>query len=314
MKRRHSILLSGSLLVVLGVSLYAAVRQSLGADEAFMTAYLPLVERLPARAVVADHTHTALSAIPPSWIEQARTDLRVFYAHTSHGSQIVSGMQVLMDDESNNHLYDFTSDGSVVEGQLSLDDHYGDMGDLGSSGYTGWADLTRDYLDSAQGSERNVVVWSWCGQVSGYTTDGIQAYLEAMHQLEQDYPAVTFVYMTGHLDGSGVDGNLSQMNNLIREYVAANHGVLLDFADIESYNPDGTEFMSRLATDGCYYDADGDGNPWNDTANWAIDWCAAHPGDPRCISCGCAHSEALNCNLKARAFWWLLARLAGWEG
>jgi len=312
--KRHMFILLLSLVFVLVGGLYAASTLSQGAVEAPTTAYLPLVLRVPAGAIVADHTHTDLSVIPQSWIEQAKSDLRLFYGHTSHGSQPISGMQVLMDDPSNNQLYDFTSDGSVVAGMLSVDDHYGDMGDLGSSGYTGWADLTRTYLDSAEGSDRNVVVWSWCGQVSGYTPEGIDAYLGAMNQLEQDYPEVTFVYMTGHLDGTGVDGNLNLMNTLIRDYVVANDKVLFDFADIESYDPDGTEFMSRLATDGCYYDADGDGDPWNDTANWAIDWCAANVGDPRCISCGCAHSESLNCNLKAHAFWWMLARIAGWDG
>jgi len=28
----------------------------------------------------------------------------------------------------------------------------------------------------------------------------------------------------------------------------------------------------------------------------------------------CAHSQALNCVLKGRAFWWMMARLAGWNG
>lgn len=309
--KRHMVIILLSLALVLAGGLYAGCMLSKGAAGTPTSAYLPLVLRIPAGAIVADHTHTGLSLIPQSAIEQAKSTLRVFYAHTSHGSQPVTGMQVLMDDDSNNSLYDFTSDGSVVAGMLSLDDHYADLGDLGSSD---WDELTRGYLDSAEGSDRNVVVWSWCGQVSDSTPDSIDAYLGDMRQLETDYPGVTFVYMTGHLDGTGMDGNLNQMNERIRDYVRVNDKVLFDFADIESYDPDAEEFLSLFATDGCYYDADGDGNPWNDTANWAVAWCDAHPGDARCISCDCAHSEALNCNLKARAFWWMLARIAGWDG
>ena len=58
--------------------------------------------------------------------------------------------------------------------------------------------------------------------------------------LETDYPKITFVYMTAHLDGSGADGNTNQRNEQIRAYCRANNKVLFDFADIESYDPDGT--------------------------------------------------------------------------
>jgi len=125
-----------------------------------------------------------------------------------------------------------------------------------------------------------------------------------MNQLETDYPGVTFVYMTGHLDGTGVAGNLHVRNNQIRDYCIANNKVLFDFADIESYDPDGNYYLDRGADDNCNYDG----------GNWAIEWCAAHPGNSLCDWCDCAHSQPLNCNLKARAFWWMLARLAGWDG
>ena len=37
-----------------------------------------------------------------------------------------------------------------------------------------------------------------------------------MAQLEQQYPQVKYVYMTGHLDGTGSGGNLNQRNEQIR--------------------------------------------------------------------------------------------------
>jgi len=114
-----------------------------------------------------------------------------------------------------------------------------------------------------------------------------------MDQLEQDYPNVTFVYMTGHTDGSGEDGTLRVNNRMIRDFCVLNGKVLFDFEDIESWDPEGTYYPD--ITDAC---------------GWCETWCQAHT----CPSCSsCAHSHCFNCFLKGKAFWWLLARLEGWE-
>lgn len=255
-------------------------------------------------AIIINHDHTDVSRIPESWIDTVKKQLKLSYGHTSHGSQPITGMQVL---ENTNALYRFNTDGSVIANSLSIDDYAPD-GDLGDQGDMTWADRTRTVLNSS-GSDRNVVVWSWCGGVSDNTQNGIQMYLDTMQQLESEYPQVTFVYMTGHLDGTGGSGNLHRRNEQIRQYCKENNKVLFDFADIESYDPDGTPYLEYYADDGCFYD-NGSGQ-----ANWAVEWCAANPGSSLCESCcDCAHSEPLNCNLKARAFWWLLARIAGWNG
>lgn len=251
--------------------------------------------------IIIDHTCTDVSTIPEYWIDQAKVQHRVSYGHTSHGSQLVTGMGVL-NDQTPSGLYDFNTNGAVTPGVLSIADTT-PSGDLGNPDRTTWAARTRTYLNGA-GSDRNVVVWSWCGQVSNASTAHVQTYLDLMNGLEQDYPNVTFVYMTGHLDGSGVAGDLNVRNNQIRDYCTANNKVLFDFADIESYDPDGDYYLDRGADDACNYDG----------GNWADEWCGAHTGDPLCQTCSCAHSRPLNCNLKARAFWWMMARLAGWDG
>lgn len=256
-------------------------------------------------AIIIDHTTTDLSAIPESWINTAKTNLRLSYGHTSHGSQPVQGMRILAAGYGT--LYDLNLNGAIEAGVLSLDDET-PSGDLGHNGSIVWATSTRSYLDSNSGTgpTRNVVVWSWCNGVSDNDREGIDTYLNTMNQLEGEYPQVTFVYMTGHLDGTDESGNLHQLNNRIRAYCLANNKILFDFADIESYNPNGDYFLNRGADDECNYDGGG---------NWAIEWCAANNGSELCEEVSyCAHSESLNCNLKARAFWWMLARIAGWNG
>ena len=245
--------------------------------------------------IIIDHQHTDISLIPSSWIEEAKGAFRISYGHTSHGSQIVSGMDLLKGDPGS--LYWFDREGT--SGGLSLHDRE-PSGDLGNPDRTTWATRTRDLLN-AGGNDRNMIIWSWCGQVNG-SEENVNTYLNLMNQLEIDYPDVTFAYMTGHLNGTGEEGNVNIRNNQIRNYCTANNKALFDFADIESYDPDGNYFLDRGAEDDCDYNG----------GNWADEWCAANPGE--CESCSCAHSRCLNCRQKGNAFWWMMARLVGWDG
>ncbi len=119
-----------------------------------------LINATPAlTAIVADHTTTNRSAIPDAWINTAKSNLRLSYGHTSHGSQPISGMDVLVNTFGN--LYSFNGDGGIFPGTLSLHD-YTPVGDLGHNGDTTWAANTRTYLNTTggTGTTRNVVVWS----------------------------------------------------------------------------------------------------------------------------------------------------------
>jgi hypothetical protein len=137
-----------------------------------------------------------------------------------------------------------------------------------------------------------------------------------MEKLENEYPNVTFVYMTGHLEGLGPDGSLYTANQKIRDYCKQNDKYLFDFADIEKYDPDGSQnYMNYFADDECDYDPDGK-EPINRSQNWANNWLTANPDHVLTkISekCGhCSHSVSINCVKKGIAAWYLWAQLAGW--
>ena len=46
-------------------------------------------------AIIVDHNHTDIAKISDQWIEDVKKNFVVHYAHTSHGGQIVVGLQRL---------------------------------------------------------------------------------------------------------------------------------------------------------------------------------------------------------------------------
>jgi hypothetical protein len=153
-------------------------------------------------------------------------------------------------------------------------------------------------------------MWSWCGQVDSKYADGVlwDEYLGPMAQLEIDYPYVTFIYMTGHVDIND-DANNKAANDSIRSYCENNDKVLFDFADFDCHDPDGTYY--EFCHDNCnYYDTVGG----TLLGNWATEWQGTHTEGVDWYDCGAAHSQSLNANQKAYGAWWMWARLAGWDG
>ena len=271
-------------------------------------------------AFVVDHTAVQkFDQIPAEWLEKAKK-ITIHYGHTSHGSQIMAGLKWL-DKNIDHKKYYFSCEDRNGARNPDLPDKTSppslrmweeglwpdtDDGHLGYwEGAAAW-EGTDKVLDS---NLFTVSGWAWCGQVGNSTAEYIDQYLQAMSELEAQHPDVAFVYMTGHRevkhnDPSTVDPTLKANNDRIRSFCRNNDKILFDFADIEAHDLDGN-----------YHDEE-DG-----TCLWCDDWCDEHPTDCRNLperaerggGCNieiCAHSHGLNCVIKAKAFWWMLARLA----
>ncbi|MBN1648474.1 MAG: fibronectin type III domain-containing protein [Spirochaetales bacterium] len=325
---------------------------------------------VPAGKLVADHTIVHMlknGDIPVSAIEDAK-DLVIAYGHTSHGSQLVDGMSGLVEfanygncdgdaeysavpglfawnhDGADGALHLYEGDG-YGSGDLDHDcgyfdttysyEDYADVIDGGGTPDPNWQYETRYYLGTPSGGrgsnhpEVDVIIWSWCGQSSGKSGQNMMdTYLTPMSELETMYSGIIFVYMTGHLNS---DGSYHTANDYIRAYCEDHDKWLFDFADIESYDPNGICYTIDGVTSGdsCVYDFNENGHneaedettAVNGDRNWGTDWQNDHDmfapdgvlSTADWYNCGAAHSTSINANMKAYAAWWLWCRLAGWD-
>ena len=170
-------------------------------------------------AIIIDHTCTDISLIPENWLEQAKR-LTIHYAHTSHGSQITSGVLNLESQYPNYSIAIRVADSEGLpptENPLALLIYDGNPPETYIDPNDYW--LTEDGQNRtravANTGNYDFSMWSWCGQVSGEDEDYIQTYLDTLDMFERDYPSMRFIYMTGHLDGTET-GTLHARNEQIR--------------------------------------------------------------------------------------------------
>ncbi|MHA2309758.1 MAG: hypothetical protein ACXABJ_10810, partial [Candidatus Heimdallarchaeaceae archaeon] len=286
--------------------------------------------------IVADHNAVdAFDNIPSCWIDQVK-QMFFLYPGESHGTGILVGSQSLEDQDSTYAYGSGTNEFEISRSLLSS----------GCGGWCGEEDVwtnsgaIQEVISSItahenQGEKPNAFSFGWCWDMSqsngpGGGTDSefynvrwagasiggidgnmrwglddgdysltgnrvsLQTYLDAFQTIQTAHPDVAIIYSTGPVDRyTGESGYQRYMKHeRIREYVQNNNGYLFDYADILTHNSAGQQ--NTLLWNGHSF-------PFIHDDNAEPDWSDTHIGDEGELRI-------------AKANWWMMARIAGWDG
>ncbi len=276
-----------------------------------------------------------LRNIPEEYIVKARDEFHVAYQHTSHGTHVSYGIFGLQDYKSGDETLFAISNNDPQSGKLDFRDYAladytppgVDAADL-SRDERAFIQTTRNFLDDPENSEINVVMWSWCN-IAGHDVEG--NYLPGMDSLIIEYGSegwkigtgqgqrinpVQFIFMTGHAnqnENSG-PGNPEGQADLILNYCRTNNQFCLDYYGIDShcmagkYWPDAGDNGNSDSYGGNYY------KDWQGNTTLGVNYYENKNAPGGSVTYGAHNTQHITANRKAYAFWWTLARMAGWEG
>ncbi len=275
-----------------------------------------------------------LRAIPEVYIHAARNNLHIAYQHTSHGTHVSYGMFGLPGFKPGDEIRFAITNNDPQADKLDFRDYalasYAepdvDAADL-SRDETAFIQATRNYLDDPENSEINVVMWSWCS-IAGHDME--VNYIPGMQTLINEYGeggskigsgegqrehSVSFIFMTGHaeLDNNVGEGKPRNQAELIIDYCRTNKFYCLDYYGIDTHDMEGNYWEDagddgNSPTGGTFY-AD-----WQNSHDLGTDYYENRSSPGGSVTFGAHNTQHITANRKAYAMWYILARIAGWDG
>ncbi len=243
---------------------------------------LPVAD--PGSSIIVDNAEAEANQdlLPSTWLTQGHLQ-KVVFGHQSVGGNILDGLSALASATPAKYAVDMVDAPTELPNGGIAQFAVGDNGDP--------AGKIADY---------NTKMRTWLGGGSAYTasmmklcfvdfddttdvTTLFNTYRDTMAQLEADYPAHRFIYTTAPLM-TDYSATRAQYNDLVRNYCSTNNKALFDIAAIESHDPSGNAVGGDQPRMYSAYSSDG------------------------------GHLNSTGARRVARAYWWLMARVAGWDG
>jgi hypothetical protein len=261
----------------------------------FICTFITVIEST-GQGFTVDHNNLNIELIPSTVIDDIQQNIRWQYAHTSYGGQLTCGLE---QTELSNSLYNVEIGDMVLPvtpDALCIYD--------GTEGYYApgvccqyiepvgyWLGQGIDWTHACLNHNPtiNTSGWSWCDQLDTYTNAEVQVYLDQITLFGQEHPDVTFIFFTGNAQADGAAGyNRHLRCDQIREYCEVNNKILFDFEDLDCwYNGIFSYYIYNGDTIPIQHDAFG--------------------GDQ------CGHVNILSATQKAKAVWWMMAKMTGWQ-
>lgn len=272
---------------------------------------------------------SVLRTIPEFTLSKIRSDFEIAYFHTSHGTHVSYGAFGLPGFK-NGDENKFGISKSKESNKLYFRDNPGgfSVSDLSNADndWNKWITEARTWLELPENSGVTVFMWSWCN-IAGHNAT---TYCNSMQTLINEYGIggtkvglgrarenpVNFVFMTGHANTNSNTGagNPKEQASIIRGFCQDKGYYCIDYYSIDThdmnavYYEDTGDNGNSVAYGGNFY------LDWQNSHIEGIDWYQNRNSPDGSVTYGQHNTQHITANRKAFAFWWVMAKISGWEG